>query len=227
MLGAQMLNTSGGVMGGDLSVLAARQSGGGVDEVLALISHYRTYAKGTPAQSNDQPPTLDCFALTVQLRGVPWEAWTWTQYSNLGAGALTANAWGSGTGASAELSLRMHGNSFTSIHLAPQDAATSTPAPEGESNVGYPPGVVYSASLASTIESNKCGPSPPRAANPPGGGDGPEGSGKDVPLIAGLAVGGTAVLLALGSWCYWTSNSKTKKGRAYGGDPAADGNHKL
>ena len=131
MVGATHLATTGArqpyPMGTDptnldeMCVLAARH---GNDEILAVFSHYY-------APSKTIRPTIGpCFALTVEVSGITWPEWTWTQYSNDQMGVLPAVAHGNSSGASASLALCARSNSFSTLRIAPA-AVSERQEPEG------------------------------------------------------------------------------------------------
>jgi hypothetical protein len=173
--------------GGELSVLGALDDGASASEMLALISHYE------PAAGAGVPDTLPCRELKVQLTGIPWSSWTYTQYANLAPATLSAVDWGSGTGSSATLNLHMHGNAFTTLRVAPGNV------PEGAAHEGYPLDVTYSSSVRATIDANACAPRPPPAPPPstpsPSSSSSSLGSAAVVGVAIGAAVGSGALLL--------------------------------
>ena len=138
---------------------AGERSGGATDEVLAIIAHYQA------VDTTTKPKTGPCFDLTVQLRGVPYARWTWTQYANDVDKKLPAVAWGHGSGPTASLALQMHGNSYSTLAIAPSTglggARHRSELPEGARSDGYPLGVRYDAATRRAVAQQACAPAPP------------------------------------------------------------------
>ena len=130
----------------------------GEDQVLALIAHYQMIDK------NSRPAVGSCFNLTVQLKNVPYETWSWTQYANNADKVLPAVAWGTASGPTATLSLQMHGNSFSTLSITPTVAVVGggwggqMSLPEGALNDGYPLGVVYDEATKQAVARHACVP---------------------------------------------------------------------
>ena len=133
----------------EMCVLAARhektsQQPDQKNEILVLLSQYQTIGV------KHKPIVGKCFKVTVHLKNIPYDTWSWTQYENNVDKVLPVVNSGKGSGSTATLLLQMHGNSFSSLSITPGSV------PEGMNNDGYPLGVKYTDQMKHAILKQTC-----------------------------------------------------------------------
>ncbi|QDZ25513.1 hypothetical protein HOP50_17g80550 [Chloropicon primus] len=122
MVGRPAMPSTGGRMptattNDELAVLMAGPKAEGKDsnDALALIAHYEA-DKQKP--SRVLPTTGLPFDLQVNLEGIPWQDFKWTQYAKAPkAASLVEVASGKGKGPKVTLGLKMNRNSFSTLRV--------------------------------------------------------------------------------------------------------------